>query len=137
MNYKDDMEAMIAQKLGGQTLQQWTNAIPQAYQDKALPGSTHIAQFQQPTAEQRFDIAMADVQRLNSRIDAYKSCGIPTPKEVYEIFHETTKAAQAAYRDMRKEELERKRKEYEELRSREEKREDLAKQIAEIEEELG
>ena len=103
----------------------------------ALNALAQNAQFPKRTAEQRLDAALADVQRLNSRIDAYYTCELPEPKEIIKNRDNAIQAAQAAYREMRKEELERKRKEYEELRSREEKREDLAKQIAEIEEELG
>lgn len=73
---------------------------------------------------------------LKDRADAYEYCGMPVPSEIIKDLGEAKEKVIELYKLQRKELLEQKRRQMEELATKEQKREKLQKEIDELEAEV-
>lgn len=89
------------------------------------------------TATMKLASAIEQVRGYLAEIAAREACGIPIDKNLTEAKDKAIAAAKAAYREQREQELAVAKKQLEELKSREQKREDVLARIAKLEEELG
>jgi len=82
-------------------------------------------------------VAIDASRLLRSLKQEYELCGIPVPKHIPADLEAAMARVKIAYRQLKEAELDIARAHFDSLKSREEKREDWAKRIAELEEELG